>query len=53
MCGVAVRNLTTPPRPSLQDLVPLFGISKSGDGFDLAELMEWVGKTYASANAGV
>ncbi len=33
--------------------MPLVGISKAGDGFDLAELMEFVGKAYNSPNADV
>eukprot|EP00195_Chlamydomonas_chlamydogama_P012277 CAMPEP_0202901254 /NCGR_PEP_ID=MMETSP1392-20130828/14151_1 /ASSEMBLY_ACC=CAM_ASM_000868 /TAXON_ID=225041 /ORGANISM="Chlamydomonas chlamydogama, Strain SAG 11-48b" /LENGTH=824 /DNA_ID=CAMNT_0049587793 /DNA_START=202 /DNA_END=2677 /DNA_ORIENTATION=+ len=37
----------------LQDLVPLLGISKTGDGFELAELMDFVGKAYNSPNADV
>ncbi|KAJ9516820.1 hypothetical protein QJQ45_027229 [Haematococcus lacustris] len=37
----------------LQDLVPLFGISKTGEGFDLPELMDYVGKAYNSPNADV
>ncbi|PNW77316.1 hypothetical protein CHLRE_10g431150v5 [Chlamydomonas reinhardtii] len=37
----------------LRDLVPLVGVSKAGDGFDLAELMEFVGKAYNSPNADV
>ncbi|KAG1659551.1 hypothetical protein FOA52_015355 [Chlamydomonas sp. UWO 241] len=35
----------------LMDLVPMFGVSKAGDGFELTELMEWVGKAYNSPNA--
>lgn len=56
-------NLPLPPtqRPTLlfphprtaQDLVPALGIGKGDGGFDLAELMEWVGKTYNSANGEV
>lgn len=37
----------------VQDLVPTLSISKSGDGFDLGELMEFVGKAYNSPNADV
>mmetsp|Transcript_16128 Transcript_16128/g.44039 ORF Transcript_16128/g.44039 Transcript_16128/m.44039 type:complete len:886 (+) Transcript_16128:261-2918(+) len=37
----------------LQDLVPLLGISKNGEGFDLAELMEFLSKPYNSANGEV
>ena len=33
--------------------MPLVGVSKAGDGFDLAELMEFVGKAYNSPNADV
>eukprot|EP00983_Pelagomonas_calceolata_P020301 640661-Pelagomonas_calceolata.AAC.5 len=35
------------------DLVPLLGISKNGEGFDLAELMEFLSKPYNSANGEV
>lgn len=42
------------PHPrTAQDLVPALGIGKGDGGFDLAELMEWVGKTYNSANGEV
>lgn len=34
--------------PALQDLVPLVGISRNGDGFELGELMEFVGKVRAA-----
>jgi len=37
----------------LQELVPLLGIGKQGDGFDLGEVMEFVGKAYNSPNADV
>lgn len=37
----------------LEELVPAFGISKTGDGFELGELMEFVGKAYNSPNADV
>ncbi|EFJ48806.1 hypothetical protein VOLCADRAFT_104552 [Volvox carteri f. nagariensis] len=37
----------------LRDLVPLVGISRSGDGFELGELMDFVGKAYNSPNADV
>lgn len=36
-----------------QDLLPVLGITKSGDGFELSEVMEWVGKAYNSPNADV
>ncbi|MEW5298759.1 MAG: hypothetical protein WDW36_001843 [Sanguina aurantia] len=37
----------------LQELVPMVGISKAGDAFDLHELMDFVGRAYGSANAEV
>ncbi|GLC37245.1 hypothetical protein PLESTB_001144100 [Pleodorina starrii] len=37
----------------LRDLVPLVGISRAGEGFDLGELMDFVGKAYNSPNADV
>ncbi|KXZ41368.1 hypothetical protein GPECTOR_518g498 [Gonium pectorale] len=37
----------------LRDLVPLMGISSTGEGFELNALMEFVGKAYNSANADV
>ena len=38
---------------TLQDLVPLLGVSKNGEGFDLVELMEFLSKPYNSANGEV
>lgn len=43
-------HFTSPP---VQDLVPLMGISRTGDGFELGELMNFVGKAYNSPNADV
>ncbi|GAX83266.1 hypothetical protein CEUSTIGMA_g10692.t1 [Chlamydomonas eustigma] len=38
----------------LQDLVPVLGVGKAGGGgFELPELMEWVGKCFSSANGEV
>ncbi|KAG2484841.1 hypothetical protein HYH03_016407 [Edaphochlamys debaryana] len=37
----------------LRDLLPLVGISRNNDGFDLAEVMDFVGKAYNSQNADV
>ncbi|GIL71611.1 hypothetical protein Vretimale_933 [Volvox reticuliferus] len=37
----------------LRDLVPLVGISRTGSGFELGELMDFVGKAYNSPNADV
>lgn len=51
--------MSTPDRPTRrpttdhQDLVPLLGISKTGDGFDLPELMDFVGRALNSPNADV
>lgn len=33
--------------------MPSLGISKAGDGFELGELMEFVGKAYGNSNAEV
>lgn len=33
--------------------MPLIGMSKGGEGFELSELMEFVGKAYNSPNADV
>ncbi|GFR45564.1 hypothetical protein Agub_g6958 [Astrephomene gubernaculifera] len=37
----------------LRDLVPQVGISRNGDGFELNELMEFVGRAFNSPNADV